>query len=37
MTVNQANSVNAKTSTFKFFEIDFDVTAMNDEGFELAA
>jgi len=34
MTVNQANLVNAKTSTFKFFEVDF---ALNDESFELAA
>jgi hypothetical protein len=37
MTVNQAKLVNAKASTFKHFEVDFDISAMNDEQFELAA
>jgi hypothetical protein len=37
MTVNQANSVNAKASTFEYFKVPFTVSAMNDEGFELAA
>jgi len=37
MTVNQAKLVNAKANTFKFFAIDFDISAKNDEQFELAA
>jgi len=38
MTVNQAKLVNAKASTFEYFKVDFDVTAMNDEAdFALAA
>jgi len=37
MTVNQANLVNAKANTFKFFEVDFDISAMNADSFELAA
>jgi hypothetical protein len=37
MTVNQAKSVNANANTFKFFEVDFDISAKNDEQFELAA
>jgi hypothetical protein len=37
MTVNQAKLVNAKASTFEYFKVPFTVSAMNDEGFELAA
>jgi len=37
MTVNQAKLVNAKANTFKFFAVDFDLSAMNDEQFEIAA
>ena len=37
MTLNQANNVNAKTSTFEYFQVDFDISAMNDEQFEIAA
>jgi hypothetical protein len=37
MTVNQANQVNATANTFEYFTVDFDVTAMNDEQFEIAA
>jgi hypothetical protein len=37
MTVNQAKLVNANANTFKFFEVDFDISAKNDEAFELAA
>ena len=38
MTVTQANFVNAKTSTFEYFKVDFDISAMNDEAdFALAA
>ena len=29
--------INANKTAFEFFEVDFDVTAMNDESFELAA
>jgi hypothetical protein len=34
MTVNQAKLVNAKASTFEYFEVD---VALNDSAFELAA
>jgi len=37
MTVNQANQVNAKANTFEYFQVDFDITAMNDEQFEMVA
>jgi hypothetical protein len=38
MTVNQAKLVNAKASTFKFFEVPASVAnAANAERFELAA
>jgi hypothetical protein len=37
MTVNQANLVNANTSTFEYFTVDFDISAMNDEQFEMVA
>ena len=37
MTVNQANQVNATANTFEYFTVDFDVTAMNDEQFEMVA
>ena len=37
MTVNQAKLVNANANTFEYFTVDFDVTAMNDEQFEMAA
>jgi hypothetical protein len=37
MTANQANQVNATANTFEYFQVDFDVTAMNDEQFEIAA
>jgi hypothetical protein len=37
MTVNQANQVNAKANTFEYFTVDFDISAMNDEQFEMAA
>ena len=37
MTLNQAKIVNANANTFKFFEVDFDISAKNDEQFELAA
>jgi hypothetical protein len=38
MTVNQAKQVNAKASTFKFFEVPaFVANAANAERFELAA
>ena len=36
MTLNQAKSINANTA-FKYFEVDVDVLAMNDEEFALAA
>jgi hypothetical protein len=37
MTVNQANQVNAKASTFKFFEVPASVASANDAEFALAA
>ncbi len=37
MTLNQAKLVNANANTFEYFTVDFDVTAMNDEQFEMAA
>jgi hypothetical protein len=37
MTVNQAKLVNANANTFEYFTVDFDVTAMNDEQFEMVA
>ena len=37
MTLNQAKSVNANANTFKRISVDFDITAMNDEEFALAA
>ena len=37
MDVIQAKIVNANANTFKFFEVDFDISAKNDEQFELAA
>ena len=37
MTLNQANQVNATANTFEYFTVDFDVTAMNDEQFEMVA
>jgi len=37
MTVNQAKNVNANANTFEYFTVDFDITAMNDEQFEMAA
>jgi ribosomal protein L11 len=37
MTLNQANSVNAKTSTFEYVQVPFTVSAMNDREFALAA
>ena len=32
-----STTINANKTAFEFFEVDFDVTAMNDEAFELAA
>ena len=29
--------VNAKANTFEYFTVDFDISAMNDEQFEIAA
>jgi hypothetical protein len=29
--------VNAKANTFEYYTVDFDITAMNDEEFALAA
>ena len=37
MTVNQAKLVNANANTFEYFQVDFDISAMNDEQFEIAA
>ena len=37
MTLNQAKLVNANANTFEYFTVDFDVTAMNDEQFEMVA
>jgi hypothetical protein len=37
MTVNQANLVNAKTSTFKHVQVNVNLSAMNDDAFALAA
>jgi hypothetical protein len=37
MTVNQAKIVNANANTFEYFTVDFDVSAMNEEQFEIAA
>ena len=37
MTVNQAKLVNANANTFKFVQVDFDISAMNDEQFAIAA
>ena len=37
MTVNQAKLVNANANTFKFVQVDFDISAMNDEEFAIAA
>jgi hypothetical protein len=37
MTVNQANLVNAKTSTFEYVQVNVDLSAMNDDAFALAA
>jgi hypothetical protein len=37
MDVIQANNVNAKANTFKFVQVDFDISAMNDEEFAIAA
>ena len=36
MTLNQAKLINANTA-FKYFEVDVDVSAKNDEAFALAA
>ena len=37
MTLNQAKIVNANANTFEYYTVDFDITAMNDEEFALAA
>jgi hypothetical protein len=37
MDVIQAKLVNAKASTFEFVQVDFDISAMNDEQFAIAA
>jgi hypothetical protein len=37
MTVNQANQVNAKASTFKYWQAPVGVSAKNDIEFALAA
>ena len=37
MDVIQAKHVNANANTFEYFQVDFDVTAMNDEQFAIAA
>jgi hypothetical protein len=37
MTVNQANKVNAKANTFEYAQINFNVSAANEEAFALAA
>jgi ribosomal protein L11 len=37
MIVNQANFVNAKTSTFEYFQVPVTLTSVNDAEFELAA
>ena len=29
--------VNAKANTFEYFTVDFDISAMNDEQFEMVA
>ena len=37
MTVNQANKVNAKTSTFEFYQVPVTLASANDAEFALAA
>ena len=37
MDVIQAKIVNANANTFKFMQVDFDISAMNDEAFAIAA
>ena len=37
MTVNQANFVNAKTSTFEYFQVPVTLATANDAEFAIAA
>ena len=37
MTVNQANKVNAKTSTFEFFQVPVTLASANESEFAIAA
>jgi hypothetical protein len=37
MTVNQANLVNAKASTFEFYQVPVTLASVNDAEFELVA
>ena len=37
MTVNQAKNVNANANTFEYAQINFTVSAANEEAFALAA
>jgi len=37
MTVNQANKVNAKTSTFEYFQVPVTLAAANEAEFEMVA
>ena len=37
MTVNQANNVNAKTSTFEFFQVPVTLASANEAEFAIAA
>ena len=34
---NPSKIVNATANTFEYYTVDFDITAMNDEEFALAA
>jgi hypothetical protein len=37
MTVNQANNVNAKTSTFEYFQVPVTLASANEAEFEMVA